>query len=673
MDAHPQASLPLPDPSEPSAAPSSGSPNAPNAPNAPIFSARERRIITTIAEAAIPPGRYLEGAGPATTDTLERYIDGLQSHVIKILRGALWAIELSPLPTRRATFSALPIEARQAVLHEWEQHPSFYVRALLRAVLTPLKQVHFDRAEMFSNVDCRYELDPVRDEQPRWLSQVTDGREVEDDIEIECEVVVIGTGAGGAAAAYELASRGRAVLMLEEGDFHRRSSFTGPKTRAYKAMYRDSAVTIALGNAGIPVFAGRAVGGTTVVNSGTCYRTPDRTLNRWLNELGLPSDFSPQGMDPYFRRVESMLQVAPASPLHVGAIGPLIARGADRLGYKHGLLQRNAPGCDGQGLCCFGCPTGAKRSTDVSYVPEALKLGAQLVTAARVDSIEIVGGRARGVVATLGGEGQGGRRPVLKVKAEAVVVACGTLMTPLLLKRSGACLSSGMLGKNLSIHPASKVLALFDEQLDQWKGIPQGYAIEQFAEEGLMFEGGSLPFDIAAVSVPWTGPRFMELIEQYRQMATFGFMIQDESRGEVRQGIGRSPLVIYNLNAKDTARMQRGVEILCEVFQAAGAKRVLPLVAGSDEVSSKEDLARLRSLKLRPGDIEVTAFHPLGTCRIGMSPESSCVGPDHEAHDVEGLYVCDGSAVPTSLGANPQMTIMAMALRAAEIIHARLP
>jgi choline dehydrogenase-like flavoprotein len=620
----------------------------------------------------MPPGRYLEGAGAQTVLGLESWLDGMLPHVIRILRGSLWAIELSSLPTRRKAFSKLPIEARQAVLHEWEQHPSFPVRALLRAVLTPLKQVHFDRPDMFAHVDCRYELEAVRDEAPRWLSQVTNGREVEEDLEIECEVVVIGTGAGGAAVAYELASRGRAVLMLEEGDYHRRSSFSGPRTRAYKTMYRDNALTIALGNAGIPVWAGRAVGGSTVVNSGTCYRTPDRTLNRWQNELGLPSDFSPAGMLPYFERVESMLQVTPANPLHIGAIGPLIAKGADRLGYKHGLLRRNAPDCDGQGLCCFGCPTGAKRSTDVSYVPEALKRGAQLITAARVDTVDIVAGRARGVTATLGGDGQGGRRPVLKVKAEMVVVACGTLLTPLLLKRSGACQASGMLGKNLSIHPASKVLALFDQQVDQWKGIPQGYAIEQFAEEGLMFEGGSLPFDIAAVSVPWTGPRFTELIEQYRQMATFGFMIQDESRGEVRQGIGRSPLVIYNLNARDAAKMQRGVEILCEVFQAAGAKRVLPLVAGADEVSSKADLERLRARSIRPGDIEVTAFHPLGTCRIGMSPESSCLGPDHEAHDVAGLYVCDGSAVPTSLGVNPQVTIMAMALRAAEIIDARL-
>jgi choline dehydrogenase-like flavoprotein len=479
--------------------------------------------------------------------------------------------------------------------------------------------------------------------------------------------------------------------MLEEGDYHRRSSFRGRSSAAYKTLYRDQGITFALGNISVPVWAGRAVGGSTVINSGTCFRTPDRTLAMWRDRLGLPQDFSPERMGPYFERVEAMLGVAPANPLHIGPIGPLMARGAERLGYKkHGLLRRNAPDCDGQGLCCFGCPTGAKRSTDVSYVPEALKRGAQLITAARVETVDIVAGRARGVTAVLAGRGRGeeedgrggdekGRegkaarkRPTLRVRAEAVVVACGTLMTPLLLRRSGACITSGMLGKNLSIHPASKVCALFDEQIDQWKGIPQGYSIEQFAEEGLMFEGGSLPFEVASVGIPWTGRRFTDLMEQYRHLATFGFMIQDESRGEVRQGMGRSPLILYNLNAADVARMQRGVEVLCEVFQAAGAKRVLPLLAGADEVSTREELERLKRRKIRAGDIEVAAFHPLGTCKIGVDPGNSCVGPDHEAHDVANLYVCDGSAVPSSIGVNPQVTIMAMALRAAEIIDSRL-
>jgi choline dehydrogenase-like flavoprotein len=593
------------------------------------------------------------------------WLDEVPTATSRALQAGYLAAEVKTLATHGRTFSSLPLEARTRVLHDWELSRTHSVRALLRALLTPIKFEHYDRPEMFAHVGCRYETPAVRDEEPRWMAQVTDGRSVTEDLELECEVVVIGTGAGGAAAAYELASRGRAVLMLEEGDYHRRSSFGGRASRAYKQLYRDKAMTIALGNVGIPVWAGRAVGGSTVINSGTCYRAPERTFAYWRSRYALPDVFSSVGLAPYYERVEAMLQVAPANPLHVGKIGDIIARGSAHLGYQHRVLRRNAPDCDGQGVCCFGCPTGAKRSTDVSYVPEALKRGAQLVTAARAQTVDIVAGRARGVTARLGG----GAR--LTVRAEVVIVAGGTLMTPLLLRRSGAC-KTGMLGKNLSIHPASKVLALFDDRVDQWSGIPQGYTIDHFAEDGLMFEGGSLPFDVAALGVPWTGPRYTELMEQYPHLATFGFMIQDRSRGEVRPGPGGSPLITYSLGADDMARMQRGVEILCEVYQAAGARRVLPMVAGHDEVSTPEDLARLRGVKLRPGDIEVTAFHPLGTCRIGTDPTRSCLGPDHEAHDVANLYVCDGSAVPSSLGVNPQMTIMAMALRAAEIIDSRL-
>lgn len=633
---------------------------------------REKRILKALAEAAMPPGHKLPTAGPDVVEGFLKWIAGFPGRAIPFLRATTWAVELSPVATHYKAFSSLPLDTRMALLNEWENHPSHPVRMLLRGLVTLLKQVHFDRADMFKHVDCVYELPTLKDEQPRWWSQVTNGREVEEDLELECEVVVVGTGAGGAAVAYELACQGRAVLMLEEGDYHRRSEFNGRPTKAYGLMYRDQGVTVALGNTSVPMWAGRAVGGSTVINSGTCYRTPERTLAMWRDRFGLPDVFSSKGMDSYFRRVESMLQVTPANPMYVGEIGSLIAKGADRLGYRHGVLSRNAPDCDGQGLCCFGCPTGAKRSTDVSYVPEALKRGAQLITGARVDIVDIVAGRARGITGTLRGPLSKGKRPKLRVKADAVVIACGTLFTPGLLRKSGACKTSGMLGKNLSVHPATKVVALFDQKVDQFKGIPQGYAIDQFADEGLMFEGGSLPFDVMAVSVPWTGHRFMELMQNYRYMATFGLMIQDQSRGELLRGPGRSPVIVYNLNRRDTALMQRGIEILCRVFQQAGAKRVLPFVAGADEINTEAELSSFKAKPLRAGDIEVTAFHPLGTCRMGMTPRDSCVGPDHEAHDVAGLYVCDGSAVPSSLGVNPQVTIMAMGARAAEIIHSRL-
>jgi choline dehydrogenase-like flavoprotein len=640
------------------------------------LSARERRILRAVAEAAVPAGRFLEGAGPRTLAAVERYVAGLPKGVARALKGAIWAVELEAVATHRRPFSSLPIDVRAAALRGWEESRHHLVRSTLRAVLTPVKYLHFYDPKMFEHVGCRFEAEAVRDERPRWLERVTDGREVEGDLTLECEVVVVGTGAGGAAAAYELARRGRAVLLLEEGDYHRRAALRGRSLDAYRALYRDQGLTMAFGNVGIPVWAGRAVGGSTVVNSGTCYRTPERTLRSWRERFGLPAELSETGMAPYFERVERMLGVALADPLHVGSIAGIIARGAEHLGYAHHVLRRNAPDCDGQGVCCFGCPTAAKRSTDVSYVPEALKHGAELVTAARVDFVDIVAGRARGVTATLAGPDgfgkRGGRRPKLTVKADAVVVAGGTMMTPLLLRRSRACLSSGWLGKNLSIHPATKVMALFDERVEQWRGIPQGYSIDHFADEGLMFEGSSLPLDVAALGVPWTGARYMEIMEQYPHLATFGFMIQDESRGEVREGPGGSPLLFYNMNARDLALMQRGLAVLSEVFLRAGARRVFPFVAAHDEVTSPDDLARLRSAALRPGDFEVTAFHPLGTCRVGADPKTSCLDPEHEAHDVARLFVCDGSAVPSSLGVNPQITIMAMALRAAEAIDARL-
>lgn len=633
----------------------------------PLLGERERRIVAAIAEAAMPQGNVVDGGGEATVGRLERFFAGSPAGHRAGLRGLLWSCEGATLATHFRPFSALSLEERGRLLARWEERPSFAARAWLRGVLTPLKTAHFDDEETLRRLGCPYEARPRQaEEPPRWLAQVTDGREVSDDTELECEVVVVGTGAGGAAVAHELACRGRAVLLLEEGDYHRRADFTGRASTALRRYYRDRGITFALGNVGVPVWAGRMVGGSTTINSGTCYRTPERTFRYWRERHGLPPAFSAQGLAPYFERVEAMLEVARAELRHTGGVGRVIARGAAALGYDHGPLPRNAPGCDGQGMCCYGCPTGAKRSTEVSYIPAALQRGAQLITGARVDRVSLVAGRARGVVATLAS----GR--TLRVKAEATVVAGGALMTPLLLARSGACQGSGWLGKNLSIHPAAQVLAMFDEEIDMGRGIPQGYGIESFAEEGLMFEGCSTPPDVLSVGIPWSGRRLMDLMDNYRRLAVFGFMIQDHSRGTVREGPGGSPVITYNMNERDAALCQRGLTLLSEVFLEAGARRVFPFALGHGEITDRRGLEALRQARLRAGDFDVAAFHPLGTCRMGVDPRKSCVGPDQQAHDTQGLYVCDGSVMPSSLGVNPQLTIMAMSLRAGEFIDQAL-
>ena len=630
------------------------------------YSARERTVLAKIAEAVVPGGAWVPAGGESTVERFERHITGIPSWAGAATKPGIWAIETGAIAFTGKPFSRLPLDRRMKLLERWNASGVSTIRHALRGITAALKSVHFDTPEMFAKSGSPYGVARATDETPRWLAQVTDGREVREDMPIECDVVIVGTGAGGAPLAYELARRGHAVLMIEEGRYFRRGDFTGHAAEMTRTMYRDGGMTIALGNVAAPVWAGVTVGGTTTVNSGTCYRTPERTFSRWRSDFGL-SMFSSESMDSYYARVEHVLGVDRARMEHVGGVGRVIARGADRLGWIHGPLRRNAPDCDGQGVCCFGCPTGAKRSTDVSYVPMALERGAMLVSSAKVEKVVVENGVARGVVARAKGGG------TIRVDAKFTVLACGTLMTPVLLQGNGNLAnSSGMVGRNLSIHPCGAVFALFDERIDMNRGIPQGYTVEQFAEEGMMLEGASTPVDITAIAMQLTGRRFVEVMEQYPNLCTFGFMIEDSSRGRVFRGPGGRTMMTYNLNEPDTRKMQRCVELLSELYLAAGARSVFPTVAGFDELRSSADLARLRAARLRAGDFDVSAYHPLGTCRMGVDPSASVVAPDHETHDVRGLYIVDGSTVPSSLGVNPQMTIMAMALRAAEILDARL-
>ncbi len=623
----------------------------------------EHRVLLALAAVAIPAGEFIPEGNAATIARVASSLAALPPWAATGLRGLVWALDLAPLATHRARFTALSRSDQSNFLDGWQTARSPQARQVLRALVTAIKAAHFDDPTLFARVGCPFGVTPGRDERPRWLAQVTDGSASPEDHTIEADAVVVGTGAGGAAVAYELARRGHAVVLLEEGRYHRREAFNGRVAEMTRLLYRDMGLTVALGNIATPVWSGRAVGGSTTINSGTCYRAPADVFDRWQRDDGLRM-FSTASMDAYYSRVEDILGVAEGAREHLGGVARVIARGAERMGLSHAPLRRNAPGCDGQGVCCFGCPTGAKRSTDVSYVPLALERGAMLVTSAKVRQVTLSRGSAVGITGTTAGGGK------LTVRAKITVVAGGALMTPSLLAASGV--RSPMLGRGLSIHPASKVMALFDERIDMALGIPQSYAIEEFARDGVMFEGASLPFDLAAVSLPFVGRRFTDVMEKYAHLATFGYMIRDTSRGSVRRGPTGRPTVFYSLNNTDAQRMKSATATLCEVFLRAGATRVFPGISGWDEIRTGAEVDALHRARISPGDLELTAFHPLGTARMGTDPRRSVVGPDHECHTVRDLFVCDGSVVPTPLGVNPQMTIMAMSTRAGEILDERL-
>ncbi|MEA2386422.1 MAG: hypothetical protein QOJ22_596 [Thermoleophilaceae bacterium] len=483
-----------------------------------------------------------------------------------------------------------------------------------------------------------------------------DGARIAGDRTVACDVCVIGTGAGGAPVAKELAEGGMRVVMLEEGRHFTTDDFTARPREMSTLLYRDAAQIVTVGNTPIILPLGRGVGGTTMINSGTCFRTPEPVLDMWGERFGL-DELTADELDPYFRRVERELNVAQVPPDLAGRNALVVKRGADALGWSGDFIWRNARGCVGSGVCSFGCPTSAKQHVGISYVPRAWAAGATTYTECRAERIERDGRRARGVVARTAGGG------TVRVECDHVVVACGAIHTPLFLARQGLGERSGELGRNLAIHPATGVRALFDEEIDMATGVPQSYFVDEFADEGIMLEGAAGPPDYAAMLFPFSGERHRDLMLRFRNISQFGVMVSDLSRGWVRERAGRVE-IRYDLNRDDTATFKRGIELLCEMFVAAGARTIYPPVTGIAELSAN-DLGPLRRHEVRARDLGLMAFHPMGTARADARPDHGVVTGELRVHETDNVWVADASVIPSSIGVNPQITIMALATRLA--------
>lgn len=500
---------------------------------------------------------------------------------------------------------------------------------------------------------------------------IIDGATQDRDIHIATRICVIGSGAGGAVIAKELAEAGAEVVLLEEGAFYSGKDFTGDPREMIALLYRNRGLTGTVGKVTIPIPLGRCVGGTTVVNSGTCYRAPDYVLEAWRRDFGVESIEEPE-LRPFFEKVERELNVHPVPDAHYGRNSRFFERGARALGFDGGHIPRNERGCLGTGVCAFGCPQDAKQAMHVSYVPKALVAGATLYTRCRAERILIGHGRAFGVIGSLldGNDRTTGRH--IRVLADRVVVACGALLTPALLQRSGAPDDSGRLGRNLHIHPAARVVAMFDEEVRGWEEVPQAFNVHEFTREGIFIQGQFVPPAVEAPVLPGIGYAHKERMAQFARLGSFGALISDVSEGRVRarrNGSSSSwPLVTYRMKAEDVRKLTRAISLTAQIFFAGGAREVYSAIYPIPLLRDPGDALALLDERLRPQDIEMMAFHPQGTCRMGEDRREAVTNSFGEYHGVRHLYVADASLFPSSCKVNPQVTIMALATRVADCI-----
>lgn len=488
--------------------------------------------------------------------------------------------------------------------------------------------------------------------------------------EFSTGVVVVGTGAGGAVVGTELAEAGEQVLFVEEGSYVRTDSFNPYATASIPRLYREAGATVILGNPPIPYVEGRVVGGSTVINGGMAYRTPERVLAHWREESG-SDELGPRAMEPLFERVEARVSVARQTPSSIGEDNRLMTEGAKKMGWAYTVNQRNQQACVGANNCGLGCPTGAKQSTLVSYLPRAFAAGAGCLTQVRVERLWIERGRAVGVI------GRGvcplTRRAdrEIRVRARAVIIACGAVQSPLLLQRHKLGRPSGLLGKNFLCHPNAKVVAIYPHDVNGWKGVSQNTQIREFHEDGILMAENFVPPSVLGAYLPFHGQRAWELMQRYNQMVVSGVLVEDSSSGTVTRGPFGMALARYQIQPLDHRRFLRGIQLLATMHFEMGAEKVILPFFNQPEAQSPDDLRTIDELQRSPSTLELFTPHLMGTCRMGSDPKRSVVGLDGQLWDLPGCYVADASLFPTAIGVNPQITIMALATRIAQRMQER--
>ncbi|MDV6014209.1 GMC family oxidoreductase [Haloechinothrix sp. LS1_15] len=571
-------------------------------------------------------------------------VDALCAGVPPLARAGLRAgaglLDSAALLLTRRRLADLDAPARDALCDRLTAHPlpATLVEALKMPLLLASGSAAAPGETGLARPDPELDCVPATD----WPARAT------------ADAVVIGSGAAGAMAARQLALAGMTVVIVEEGRRYGVADFRArPPAERFSRLYRDGGATVAAGVPPVMLPIGKGVGGTTLVNSGTCYRPPAEVLDRWRRRDGVPLV---DRFDELVPEVERTLGVARQPVDVLGRNGMLALRGAERLGWQAAPLRRNAPGCGGCCQCAVGCPRNAKNGVHLNALPQACASGARIVSELRVDRLLVERDRAAGIAAH---RADGSRVEIL---SPLVIVAAGATETPPLLRRSGLG-GHPMLGRNLTLHPATSLAGRFTEPVESWQGVLQSVGIEQWHADGVLLEATAAPPGMGTFVLPGTGSELRAEIEASAHLATLGAMIADESDGGV---LGRKrALPWYRLGEADHGKLRTALRAMGEVLFAAGATEVLTGLPRYPRARTQRQLDAIVDCTPKR-ELHLAAFHPTGTVRMGADPETSPVDERGRLRGVSGAYVADASVLPSCPTVNPQITIMAMALAIAE-------
>ena len=633
------------------------------------YSASTRAVLVALARGVM--GReYEAGLLPRMLEVADLLpTEGQRRQLVTVLaaldsRAGALALTGRPLPVSWLT----PAEA-EALLQRWKASRVRALRDLAGVVISlVLSTFYGTTARGWERSGYPGPLGPAPDV-PRRLDPIA----ITEDTVTACDVVVVGSGAGGGCAAAQLAAAGLDVVVLEKGSYRAERDFHHREYDATREMYLYG-LTLATTDLGCRIIAGSTLGGGTVVNYTTSFKTPPHVLRQWTDESGIDAFVSGE-FEESLDEAGARLGVNTDSSA-AGRRDEVLEEGLKKLGWHVDALPRAVRGCtqdEACGYCGFGCRVGAKQSTMVTYLQDASDSGARIFTGADVRTVTISDGVATGVEALAG-------RHRLSIQARAVVVAAGAIETPALLLRSGL---RGQVGRNLRLHPGTAAFGVFDDDVNMWEGTLQArYSSELRSVDGgygPIFETVPVHPGAGSAALPWVSTQqHLDLMARFGKLSLCAVLARDETAGRVRIARDGGPRVDYKLTRADERRIADGLVGAARVMEAAGATEIfsqhhslisyLPGSPGAHQAWADAT----RRAGYRNGRMTFFSYHQMGSCRMGVDPSASAVDADNESHEVRALYVTDASAFPTASGVNPMLSIYGIANRAGRRIAERL-
>ncbi len=592
-----------------------------------------RRVLGAAAEALLPPLK-LDPAKVAAG--AQRYVAATgQARLASV---ALGLIEhLAPLGAGRwGRLSSLPVADRSAVLSHLAGRGGVG-RKLYRAVRDLVMVGAYQQEAAW--VGTGYGGPWVRPTDPPRADPYASLLLTPRPTELHADLCVVGSGPGGAAAAAMAAEAGLSTVILEAGELVPPSQMNQREEDMLPRLFWEAGARCTP-DGRVRIHQGKGVGGSSLHNLNICKRLPVQLQRAWAEDRGLRR-LTPERWAGLFSEVEAALGVAQVPDDRVNRHNALLDAARRRLGWAGGRLLHNRSGCKASGFCELGCSYDAKNNALKVFIPRAVAAGAKVLDRTHAVRVLRSGERATGVEA-IGPDG--GR---ITVHAPRICLAASATGTPALLHRSGVPGPDGAVGDSLRIHPAAVVCADMGEEVRAWEGIPQSMEVTEFEGRGVWLVPVFAHPMSFAVLCPGHGGPHRAVLERYDRLAAITAMVHDTGTGQVRPAGDTGLKITYEPAAADIAALKFGLERAVDLLREAGGT---PLDGG--------------------GLDELTAVHPVGTVPMGADPAAAAVGDDGAHHHLEGLWVSDGSLMPSAPGVPPQLTIYALGLHVGRAIAA---